>query len=78
MDDTPTRIAWTHSERDECEARVGHPVRWRGHPNKQGRFGTWRTGRTVVAIDDGPPCWRVHLEPTEHSDGWANPIRFDE
>jgi hypothetical protein len=67
-------IAWVHSERGECEARVGQPIRWRGHADSRGRYAPWRTGRTVLSVTDGPLCWRVHLDPSEPSDGWVDSI----
>ena len=56
---------------DSARRRVGEPIRWPGPRNMQ------KTGRTVVAIDDGPPCWRVFLSPVEPPDGWPDPILCD-
>jgi hypothetical protein len=71
---TPVRLVWRH-DGDECEAVVGKQSRWAPVDRKTGRRRrSWSTGRTVIAIDDGPPCWRVTLDPSERYDGWNNPI----
>jgi hypothetical protein len=66
-------ITW-YADGDLCEAVIGEPLKW-GRPDREsGQVPAWKRGRTVVSIDDGPPCWRVHLDPTERTDRWANPL----
>lgn len=72
------RIIWRHYD-DECEAVVGEQLRWAPVDRKTGhRRSSWSSGPTVLAIDDGPPCWRVFLNPEQRAEGWANPIHCGE
>ncbi len=69
-----TGIRWT-SDGDECEARIGGPVKWAKRDRRTGRLGTPRTEGTVVRIDHGA-CWEVWLDPVTHHPPrvWNNPI----
>ena len=68
------RIRWINHD-DECEARIGTPLRWRRRAtDRQRRPGMWKQGRTVIAIDESGGVWSVLLDPEQRGDTWNNPI----
>jgi hypothetical protein len=67
-------IAWTHGK-DDCEAELGEPLRWRAAAtDKRPRVGMWQRGRTVRAIVDDGTTWTVYLDEEERADGWNSRI----
>ena len=66
------RATWIHNGREECVVVVDENLKWRSPLEETDRFGIWKYGRSVVAID---PSGRVFLDPSERPDGWANVIQ---